>query len=657
LVFKGKSKKIYRIFLEGQAMMTLKSPRGLRNRLLRRVRRHAAITTMFRPADPSFSYETANWGQNASMPAGTPADYQRDGNLVQASIISEPIQPAESFQLDTLLVPTRDPGDFTSPIQSSREPVDTPSSNTQEQNRANTEIPSNLNDDEAFDDGWQQLKTIYRLHQEKRLKPKGSPDSAINIQSQGEQREKTGSPDQQPQIEPTGTSGSDEALLNVNLETHGEVKPQSMADPTMEHQELEAKTVSFSRPGIDDNESTTEESQPISETRKTSGENLLVDTLSETHDNEIGNRDLESGPPTNLDLEPSFSEQEENMVPANPVQPVPLEAAWPVQRQPVKSDEKIPTAGTDTKQTIPSPHSPVQTDSNDTQQTGIDIIQNTLSQVIPNQPTKSSIELIPPRQPRPDIQRLLEELREETPSEVAKESSDLPLEEERKTLRVSATGKDSPQASQNQRDEKTIIEAHPIDKGTPLGLYPAQKEVDKSLGDSITESRIHKVEERDSIQQHQPQIEPTKSKESGHKNDSKLIQTGIGPLPADLWDILDKDPPITNNFEADSPESRIGSPARIVDVPRKSNADIDNYPKPLETSIPEPSSSIQRADTGDEVQTPTSTTSASEHTGDTSPEEESSQIAEPDIGELSRRVYSEIRHQLMVEWERSRIRK
>jgi hypothetical protein len=615
---------------------------------------------MFRPADPSYSGETT-WGQKASTPAGTsvnmPADYQMDGNLVQASIISDPLQPTESFQLDRLIVPTRYPRDFSSPIQSSSDPVDTPSPTSQERYPANIAVTSNPFDDEAVNDDWQQLQKIYRLHQEKNLEPKESPDSQNNIQRQREQGIKTGSPDKQSPMKPTVLNRSDEAPLSMILETQGEVEPLSIEDPTIESQELETKAVSRTKPDIDNLGSTPEKSKTHSKIRKTTDENPKAITPSVTHDKKTDHHDSEQEPPTDLNPEPSFPEQGETKAPANPLQSLPLESVWPVQRQPVESDDDNPTPGADTIQTVPLPESSLHDVSNDIQMHRIDTIQKTLSQVTPNQPTKSSIELIPPRRPRPDIQNPLAESRHETPSGLTDESNDLPLEEIQKDQNGSKTNKFPPKESQKQGNEKTIKETEPTDKGTPLGLYPSKKEVAKSQGKSITESQTQKVEDLNSNQQHQPQFELTKSQESRQKNDSELIQTDIGPLPADLWHILDKDPPLSNNVEEDVTETREGSPVRSVDVFRRSAVDIDGFPTTPKTSIPEPSASIQRAVTDDEVQTPTSTTSSSESPSETRSDEESSQPTVPDMRELSRRVYSEIRHKLMVEWERSRIRK
>jgi hypothetical protein len=130
-------------------------------------------------------------------------------------------------------------------------------------------------------------------------------------------------------------------------------------------------------------------------------------------------------------------------------------------------------------------------------------------------------------------------------------------------------------------------------------------------------------------------------------SESPPVSTMIGPLPADLWWLLGEKPPsgapaskINNERTTSVSRNEIPRDQGNVSHPEASAEKLSN-----ETSMP---SVIQRQTVSDEPLI----SNRSEPVGPP-PVEETSQT-KPDLDDLARRVYAEVRRRLAAEWERTR---
>ena len=115
---------------------------------------------------------------------------------------------------------------------------------------------------------------------------------------------------------------------------------------------------------------------------------------------------------------------------------------------------------------------------------------------------------------------------------------------------------------------------------------------------------------------------------------ASYVDTAVGPLPADLWTILDKEPPRSGTGQATMSKNPSSVPAQAGT---------------LSSSFTPATSTIQRQPVESAPQTqstqPASTTSASE---------KSDADSSPDIEGIARQVYAILRRRLITEWERMR---
>jgi hypothetical protein len=286
----------------------------------------------------------------------------------------------------------------------------------------------------------------------------------------------------------------------------------------------------------------------------------------------------------------------ENQAPLSgyPLQAEPLQAAWPVQRleSPVPpfsipQSDQAPLreeAGPEalTEPTVVSSHREEIAPLSVTPESQL---QDVLDQVRPGQVSDSSIELIPPRKPRP---------RSRKPSPpVASPAMNESI--------------DSQSGFTSTADE-TIPSNH-----------PTTSSIQRQLADNrskVAQAGINKVSKDDSSA---PGITP-----------EELVPTEIGPLPGDLWRLLGQSPPKTKP----TPSSAAAPSAEITVMEQQSA---------LEPSHSDSLPYVQRqADQAGPA--PAQTTTG----------QESDAAQGPDINELARKVYTEIKRKLALEWERIR---
>ncbi len=125
--------------------------------------------------------------------------------------------------------------------------------------------------------------------------------------------------------------------------------------------------------------------------------------------------------------------------------------------------------------------------------------------------------------------------------------------------------------------------------------------------------------------------------------ESPLVNTSIGPLPSDLWSLLGQTPPVNANSSAIH-----GTPPASFDQGR--TAPDRHMPESKERSVPVAPvpAVVQRQTLPHEPSMP-----ASSEQGQMAQNEKATQ-PEPNLDDLAQRVYSEIRHRLTLEWERMR---
>jgi hypothetical protein len=237
----------------------------------------------------------------------------------------------------------------------------------------------------------------------------------------------------------------------------------------------------------------------------------------------------------------------------------------------------------------------------------------------PGQPSDSSIEIIPPRQPRPETfqaeQRIGLAASEGVPPEPVKGVPPKPAKKRPRTEPTSSV--------QSPREEAAV--------GTPTVQMRRDGELDRA----------------------QVQL-PDRG-----QGEPEMVQTEIGPLPADLWHLIGESPP-----RRPPPVTAPSRPGPVTAdreaTVKRAVAAAEAHPAPLAPPRPEQPAAqgsaatlIQRlpdeggVETGEAAVSETETAAAS---GERGPAEE------PDVDELARRVYAEIKRRFSVEWERARQR-
>lgn len=318
--------------------------------------------------------------------------------------------------------------------------------------------------------------------------------------------------------------------------------------------------------------------------------------------------------------------------PATPAQPsdpkppelqaLPIDAIWPVQKrdfpQPVPLSDPGPEPINFQPQT--DPHTPPQDEVAEIH------LPYAIARVPTGQPTRSQVEVIATRRPRPASQESF------LPSRAHHSRSAMPKD----TLH--------PQdIIQPDSDSQSSVE--PADRlSTPeTGRLYANTSADHPSSTPRTTSN-------------QPTFKPSHGTDNTPPD--SLVPTDIGPLPVDLWHLLNQPQPASNHPSQAAvptpPQSGISStPAPPLEGPAEPISKGNSLPvSSLQTH---PGNLVQTSpDRGDSTAgsaTDRATTQNSEQT-------ETPQRSEPllDLDELANRVYLDIKRKLAVEWERSRHR-
>jgi hypothetical protein len=641
--------------------MFYKNPRGLRNRLLNRVRRHASITTIFRAVDPVQYIEAAHQRPNFQPPD----EFQNDENLVQASLQAFSFQPNQSMQVSKYPTPPRQQINIIKTNQKSSDPdvKYKPSKPESFQVENGEEKPENIDDDK--EKSWQQLKTIHRLHREKKLKKNQveqpnlhstnqiQRDKANNSKSnevKSTQQKKPSDIDNAPnQIDDDGTP--------ISKESDNSYIPETMVEPS----ELETSDEFVVPSGRDELETDSVNGQSESE---------ISELQNEIQDETIPSKPILDG---NVDSDDNFdgkssttkelgsSELGDEVESSSPIQSVPLEDAWPVKRQLIEDDLVKSSSAEGDNQTISLQSDIITPIKPRRRQVGIDTIQDALSRVDPNRPTKSSIELIPPNRPRPNFQTGKNIQNKEGTTEDSQNVTETQNKEDLPQSDSTVFTENIKHESTKQSVDKSSAEPEIPRSHHHTGFQPETTKFVTSKDKPNTQNLIQKDENPEYKIPQVHSSDKTKSTLPGRAIETKPIQTGIGPLPSDLWHLLNHDPPPVGKDEGKTPESQGQISESHFDLVSDDAVFRNEYPQnrhsPKPNEISDNTSSVQRSVTTGEAGSTTTTTSSSGNPGETSSEEATTQNAGPDINELSRRVYSEIRQKIMVEWERSRLRK
>ena len=620
--------------------------------LLKTVQRHTSITAVTHapvhvPIAPGVEQE-----QNL-LPAG-PAGTSLP---VKASWVPTPAKLGE-------LIPTTPPipgeGEQT-PIQplpekldSSSVPAETKKVEPAHPTEKDTSLPQNVSDEDNL---WRRLQTIFNRHQEKeqqedsletdtrpdeekRTEPQLSEqnskpaDASQTARSTGStsSSDKTAGPVQRKEATPqqkrtdnlptapmhtgeaatqsekeeepqTKEKSEDFSLTNLNSPTevpvdtgNSEVTPKPITEkPAIQSQAVPQTTFPPRSESLSEIPFTSDDAKVAAETRETQSPKSKI-SLDSSATEALGSEPenaSDEGPTDNLDkLEDNIS-----------IHPSPLQSVWPVLEKAARSEFRETT----------QPSSPSQTDaayaynrtalSQDFGQ-----IQSRLEKVRTT-PSDSSIEYIPPRRPRP--------------SSLA----------EQPTKPADLVQRQLEDKNLDTQPVQPAAENRPFDSTSAVGATQLSSSVDQ-------EAHTQVPEHKRPIIPAQP-VQRFKD-ESGSPG---MVGTEFGDLPADLWQLIGEKPP-----------AHLAAPPETIQTP------VLSGPKQMHSS----STQVMRSPVGsssgqDESQSPQAqtiqrqteqSTASTQAAPGTEPAPREDQ--EVDIQELAKKVYSEIKQKLTLEWERRR---
>lgn len=608
---------------------------GPNNPLLRRVRRHAAMATLFRAADPAPTHQSGPGNRSTTSPvvqavivpqsaAATTAEL----SVAEASATESSAGRRETFsaaeppvqrQLSDSLLPApaaKTPASPAAPSASSPPP----------------ESPSST--DEEDESAWRRLQAIFRGHRQKEsaetntaetTAPRSPPPADESPSLSAVQRQES----EPPTTEPNTTSSTGRETVSPN---RAESRKKTVVSPTSPTAEAPAKQPGTPTPpprsGTADVQRETADETAVGHGASSGTEPMdtLIDdeaavkdeaqagSLSTTSQDASSTVAASSGPDiqrqaqTNRDEAIEVGAAETDTVAAGTVDAAAgshnagdetrvTERAGQAEAT-MATGADLPDAG-DLETTIePAPQSlpleavwPVQrkeetvaspptTDTAATAESSPppeaqpeeEQVRSALQRVASGQPTHSSVELVAPRRPRPPAPARPRGQTKATPPEASQIEPD--------SIPASESPGPVPQASETEPGPET----------------------------------------------------------------ADAVPTEIGPLPADLWQLLGQAPP-PSQPAADSPETvmraietaettgqaSVETSAESVSPPA-SPPSVQRQAAPVTKAETEPAPGRTEAEAGDK-------------------ESEPSQV---DVDELARRVYSDIKRRLSVEWERVR---
>ncbi len=299
--------------------------------------------------------------------------------------------------------------------------------------------------------------------------------------------------------------------------------------------------------------------------------------------------------------------------PAEPVRP-PLQEVWDVQttvQRPVQPTG--PGRGTNREPPLEAIVTPQ--------------IQQVMREAEAGRPTRSSIEVIQPRRPRPP-----------TPPPATIEHPQVKGEVGREV---------EPDADAQAPIQTATIPSQPREtEGTRA------PEAKATRGESATPT----------------QQMPSSSLSSG-EDQPVMVETAIGPLPGDLWELIGEPVPPANGFgeapqearpaRATTTETQRPQPERPAQPPEVEPAGRrPTRIEPVAGTLEPPSATLIAPPSPGPTRPPATTVQRAEadtgETPDAQPEAETESGGGMDVDELARRVYGEVRRRLAVELERMR---
>lgn len=156
-------------------------------------------------------------------------------------------------------------------------------------------------------------------------------------------------------------------------------------------------------------------------------------------------------------------------------------------------------------------------------------------------------------------------------------------------------------------------------------------------------------EPRPAVVQESPIVLPHPAHEEGTP---EMIPTDIGPLPADLWELVGETPPIQNQAAGKSLSGQMVNPATEVSQEMgeiENSASLSFFKEAGRAAVAQAANVVQAEEIApEEVAGQNGSTAGGDE------EKEGVQPVEPDLSSLVQQVYAEIRRRLAQEWERYR---
>jgi hypothetical protein len=641
---------------------------GINNLLIRRLHRHAKLTTLFRPlGEPLPVHSRQPQTISSHYPAG-----------------STGIRPVQAY----LVANPAPSGGQSPPLQLGRR------------------NPAKKTSDDTDQANWQRLQAIFRAHEQKKdpAQEKQQPNTEEPVKF-GEPRplqRKAAQVERRPET-PVIKSGTDRPASGPG----GQDVDQELGYPSAQ---------------------TTYEGPPSHQ----------VQTAA--HESETGERN-EFEPGTSMatnESEARSRQSESELPPVSGIQSQPLQAAWPV--QPLQAESMVkskleqngePAAelGIE-RETQPKDHpSKLGVDNN--------TLQKVMGQTPSGKPSTSSVEQISPLRPRPqptsatEMEPLTREEDEVMESNI-EEGQIFKPETDPDAIQGFGIPTEIEWAGKSQDDEtantETTVSIKDLNYGQPRSTPRSRQQTNSSAesapkelpkGTSASMGEIPAFQQNRTLGPHAPtepspshiqrQLEPPSgggSGELGRVETSPIdagfppqafIPTEVGPLPADLWDLLDQPRP---SSETNVPSSVTESHINKTGIPVQRQVDANNLEdrwqtdtipslQPAARPVPrpplvssnrfesEPGRKTHPSDTASEIagislssQLPDLPAVSVENIqrkpdetgGAPRPERDAlsgsgsaaGHVGDINLDELARRVYAEVRARLAVEWERLR---
>lgn len=676
----------------------------LRNPIVSRVRRHATVATLFRAVGPPLVQRAAEPASQPPVAAARPAAARVA--VVQATLLPAATSLPTGYVTGVPPAPVEADVGVAPPVQ--RSPVAAeamppsamqPSTPPAEGPAVQPSPAAPPEEEPTFSEAvWRRLQTIFRRHQESQATTETPPEadpSSAPAQPGPTPRETspvqrtTDQPSSQPRTEeavppplareplPTETASAPPPPhgppIQRAVDETGARPPAAMPDTaypadtaypmdTIEPPPTTAPTVPEFAPAEEETPAERRTIEPESDERAalpaTAETPIVQPSRASTPTDHPTTQ-----PPDQLTIHPSPSQAERGLsheispepTPGPSVegetaaiepqwQPRPLQDVWPVQRLEAPPMPPEPPARS---ASAPAGLEPEPSPASGEEVTTREEIQRALTDVAPGQPTASSIEVITPRQPRPAPRP---EASVPLEAEGARPEADIPpdVEESRPAL----------------LEEPFVISraAEPAKPGSPQDLS----------GEATLPPPTVQMQPEDEAD--------TQARPLAEMPAPDLVQTEIGPLPADLWHLLGRSPPGQEPAETISPQgppqdmdqeatvadaistdghtadARVARAVAAAEAPtRPERPAIREIIPPVVQRAAETRSPIQREPEEEQaatesVATEAAATEAVEQRG-TEAETPTPRI---DVDDLARRVYAEIKRRLSTEWERAR---